>query len=274
MTNTPDNAPANAANGPWTAILLAGNRPGGDPLAQHFGLSSKALVPIGGRAMASHGLATLLAHPRIGKVIVLAQEPERLFHHPDMAPLWDHPKLDIAVSSGGISTSVAAALRGHRERLPALVTTADHVLLDHAMIDWVMDHVGTADVAIGMVTRGTVESEGFDTRRTWLRFRDQAVTGANLFALTGPRALAAVDFWQEMEAHRKKPWRLAMGLGPALLLKVVLRRLTVAQAIAALGHKIGIAAAPVLIPYARAGIDVDKLSDHQLVSTLLERDGQ
>lgn len=255
----------------WNAILLAGDRPGGDPLAQHFGLPSKALVPLAGKVLAAHGLATLTAHPRIGCVFVMAQEPDRLFAHPDLAAFQDHPKVQALVSTGGISTSVAQALRGHPDRLPMLVTTADHVLLDHAMIDWVIDHAAPSDVAVGLVTRRTIEAESFDTRRTWLRFADEDVTGANLFALTGPRALAAVDYWQQMEAHRKKPWRLAWGLGPVLLLKVLLRRLTVAQAIGALGRKIGVAAAPVLIPYARAGVDVDKVADHELVTRLLEQ---
>ncbi|MEO0063396.1 MAG: hypothetical protein RLZZ08_1956, partial [Pseudomonadota bacterium] len=238
----------------WNAILLAGDRPGGDPLAQHFGVASKALVPIGGRAMAAHGLATLLAHPRIAQVTVLAQDPEGLLAHADLSPFRDDPKLHLARSGQGIAGSVAATLRALPDPWPVLVTTADHVLLDRAMLDWMFDHAGGSDVAVGLVSRAVIEAEQFDTRRTWLRFRDADVTGANLFALTTPRAFAALDYWQGMEAHRKSPLRLAWGLGPVLLLAILLRRLSVAAAFAAIGRKLGVSAAPILIPHARAGV--------------------
>ena len=46
---------------PITAILLAGSRPGVDPLAERAGVAAKALVPIGGQPMIDRPLRALLA---------------------------------------------------------------------------------------------------------------------------------------------------------------------------------------------------------------------
>ena len=56
-----------------TALLLAGNRPGGDPLAAAFGVASKALVPLAGAPMLARVARALVDHPRIARVIVLSQ---------------------------------------------------------------------------------------------------------------------------------------------------------------------------------------------------------
>lgn len=255
----------------WTAILLAGDRPGGDPMARQLGQAHKALVDVAGRPMLAHVLATLLAHPRIGDVHVLAQDPQHLLAHPALAHHAADPRVKPAISDAGIAHSLAATLRGAALDWPVLVTTADHVLLDAAMIDWFIDHAGAGDVAVGMVNRQVVQAEGFNTARTWLKFRDVDVTGANLFALKSPAVFAALEYWKRLESHRKQPWRMAWQFGPVLLAQVLLRRLTLDQAVAAVGRKLGIAARAVQIPHARAGVDVDKLADHELVTQLLEQ---
>ncbi|MBT5043832.1 MAG: NTP transferase domain-containing protein, partial [Gemmatimonadales bacterium] len=61
-----------------TAVVLAGQRPTGDPLARHFGKPYKALVEVGGRSMLSRVVETLLSAPSVGSVVVLCQEPDRL----------------------------------------------------------------------------------------------------------------------------------------------------------------------------------------------------
>lgn len=272
MAGTPSDPHGAAAPVRWNAVLLAGDRPGIDPLADHFGVASKALVPIGGRAMAARVLSVLVSHPLLDRVFVLAQQPDRLFSHPDMRALALHPRVVPVVAGRGIASSIMATLNQHTPEWPLLVTTADHVLLNHPMIDAFIDHSGNGDVAVAVVTKDTFASEGMDSARTWMPFRGAEVTGANLFALKTPGALAALDYWQNMEAHRKKPLSMAWRMGPRLMLAMLLKRLTVEQAVAALGRKLGIAAQAVRIPFARAGVDVDKLRDHQLVTQLLAED--
>ncbi len=54
-----------------TALVLAGTRPGGDPLAQAAGVSHKALIPIGGVPMLQRVLVALAAVPAVARIVVV-----------------------------------------------------------------------------------------------------------------------------------------------------------------------------------------------------------
>src|SRR3978361_2027873 len=49
--------------GEWTAILLAGERPGENGFAQSRGVAAKALIPVAGEAMLARVARALLAAP-------------------------------------------------------------------------------------------------------------------------------------------------------------------------------------------------------------------
>jgi hypothetical protein len=60
----------------WTAIVLAGSRPGTDHLPPNMGPIS-ALIPVGGIPMVRRP-GTRCCSPEIDRVRVLAQQPERI----------------------------------------------------------------------------------------------------------------------------------------------------------------------------------------------------
>ena len=62
----------------WTAFLLAGSRPKGDPLAQSMMLGHKALIPVAGEPMVLRPLRALLDSPEVANIIVLTQDPADL----------------------------------------------------------------------------------------------------------------------------------------------------------------------------------------------------
>jgi hypothetical protein len=152
---------------------------------------------------------------------------------------------------------------------PLLVTTADHALL---MPEWITRFIADApavDVAALLARRPVVEAVAPATQRTWLRFADGAWSGCNLFWLRTPNAAAAIGLWRLVEADRKRPWRIVCRLGPGLLLRYLLGRLTLAAAVHHLGHRAGVEAAVVATPFGLAAIDVDKPADLELVQGLL-----
>ena len=105
--------------------------------------------------------------------------------------------------------------------------------------------------------------------RTYLPFSDRHVSGCNLFALMNPDALKVINFWQQADKNRKKPWKLigAFGLSPLLLW--LTGRLTLERAFGIASRKLGARARPVLMPFGRAAVDVDKPEDKELVDRLL-----
>lgn len=247
----------------WTALVLAGSRPGGDPFADAHGVKAKALIPVAGQPMIARPVAALLGSDRITRVRVLAQDGALL------APvLAKDQRLTVAPSGTTIAATLEAILADSATQYPLLVTTADHALLDGAMIDDFCTRAEGADVAIGLVERGPLMARLPQTKRTWIGFRGGAYSGANLFALGSPRAARAVALWRAVEQDRKKGWKLLAALGvPGLLGLLRLRSLD--QVLAAMGHKLGLTIRAVEMANPLAAVDVDKPADLELVEAIL-----
>ena len=252
----------------WTCSVLAGQRPGPDGLAGHFGLEIKALVPVRGVPMISRVVRTLHTSPHIGKIIILSQDIEAL-----------RPAVDAAggamlvESQNSISRSIKAQVEISGFSAPLLVTTADHPLLTVEMIDQFLRQAG-GDVAIAVVERKTMLAQFPDAKRTWLRFSDGAWSGANLFALMSRKSVLALELWAAAEQDRKKAWRLFLHFGWYLALRALTRTIGLRQALERAGKRIGLEAKLVAMSDPVAAIDVDKLSDHVLAEKILtEREG-
>lgn len=252
-----------------TAILLAGSRPVPDPLAVAAGVAVKPLVPVAGEAMINYPARALLAHPAIGRVIVLTQAPELFAGDPATAWLVDHPKLRFEKSGGGIASSLMALLDRTDLPFPLLMTTADHVLLDGGMLDQMVREAAGADIAVAMVEQATLLARYPGSRRTWLKFRDGWWSGANIFWFGSARARPVIALWQEVEQDRKKGWKIVSAFGPLTLLGAVLRISSLRGGIARVGRRFGLTARLVAMEKAEACIDADKPEDVVLIEGIL-----
>jgi GTP:adenosylcobinamide-phosphate guanylyltransferase len=249
----------------WTALLLAGSRPGKDAFAEGYGVDLKALIPISGVPMVARPVEALLQSPEIGRIRVLTQQPERI-----ASALPIDPSLSIEPSDGTIAATLDTILADPATEYPLLVTTADHALLDEAVIADFCLHANGADLAIGVVEQRPLMARLPQTRRTWLRFRGGAYSGANLFALGSAKAAKAVALWKSVEQDRKKGWRMIAALGPAVLIGAVLRLRTLDQTLASVGRRLGLEIRKVELDNPLAAVDVDKPADHELVTAILE----
>lgn len=248
----------------WTAVILAGQRPGTDALAAAFGGTWKALVPFCGEAMVTHVVRTLNASRRFIRIIVLAQEPEML-----RAAVEAGGGAELAASNAGISTSILSQIEAVGDPIwPLFVTTADHPLLTVEMIDTFLRGADGAGLAVGMVERGVMQAAYPENKRTWLKFRDGQWSGANLFALGNPAAKAALTLWSAAEQDRKTAWKLFLHFGPWLALRALTRTIGLGEGLAKVGRKLGFSAQLVPMPQAEAAIDVDKVSDHAQASAI------
>jgi len=246
----------------YTAILLAGSRPGGDPFAAEFGTDLKALIPVAGEPMVLRPVRALLASTSVGRVIVLSQAPERI-----AAVLPEG--VEFRPSASTIAATILALCDDPSIEWPLLVTTADQALLDPATVDEFCGAAASADIAIGVVERAALMKRLPTTRRTWLKFRGGAYTGANLFALRSPEVAPAIELWRSVEQDRKKGWRLLSLFGPTVLLGAGLKLFSLDDALERIGRKLGLSIKAVRLSDPLAGIDVDKAADHALAEAIL-----
>jgi GTP:adenosylcobinamide-phosphate guanylyltransferase len=256
------------AMGEWTAIVLAGNRPGENGFADSHGVSAKALIPVGGEPMMGRVLKTLLASPGIGRIVILAQEPEALLAGP-LAWVETEPRIGTAKAGEGISLSIAQIAGSETAPWPVLVTTADHALLRPEMVEAFIAGSRGVDAAFAVVGRAVVEQAHPETRRTWLKFSDGHYSGANLFALATPPAQEPLKFWARAERDRKKALKILWFFGPMVFLRAFTRTISLDGAVTKVGRNLKIRLRAVRLPFAEAAIDVDKQADLELVERIL-----
>jgi len=247
----------------WSALLLAGSRSKGDPGASLL-TGHKALIDVAGVPMVLRPLRALL-DSGIDRVAVLTQDPDKL-----RPVLPDDPRVSLKLSAGTIAETIAGLIHRGELNYPALVTTADHALLDPAIIAEFTAAAADADLAIGLVEEQRLAARFPGSKRTWIGFKGGRYTGANLFAFGSDKVIAAIDKWRAVEQDRKKGWRVLAALGPALLMGAVLKLRTVQQSAAAVGRRLGLNIRIVELSDPKAAIDVDKPADLDLVTDILE----
>jgi CTP:molybdopterin cytidylyltransferase MocA len=243
-----------------TALVLAGSRPGApDPVAASEGVPHKVLATVDGTTLLER-VVRALRESGAGTIAVSANNP---------AVEAEARRLGATLLPTASGPSESVALAFERFGPPLLVTTGDHPLLRAA---WVEELVaGTpdeVDVSLMLARRDRVEAAAPGTKRTWLGFADGQWSGCNLFLLASPAAERAIGAWKQVEADRKRPWRIARRLGLGTLWSYWRGKLTLAEAVARLAGRLGVTAALVPAADGRAAIDVDKPEDLALARSL------
>lgn len=259
--------PLSSATRGWTAIVMAGERPGGDPLARALKVPMKALINVAGTTLLDHVLHALFQVDRIEHIVVLSQDLETLAEFDPFCSLG-HRKLSLIRSSDSIANSIRTVVGTSDAPWPVLVTTADNALLTPERIERFIGQVGISDLAIGVGKRDIVERNFPETIRTWLKFSDGHYSGANLFAFTSQRSEEALKFWSDIEGDRKKGLKLMASFGPGLLLRALTRSISFPIALKRVSCRLGFDVRPVVLD-AEAPIDVDKIGDLAIVEKVL-----
>lgn len=255
----------------FSALVLAGTRPEGDPLARHVGAITKAAVPVAGTPMLARVIDALSGSSSVGAIIVVGLAPEAL-DDPVLARKISESSAKVVEGGDTAAASALAALGGIEPDQRVLVTTSDHPLLRPEIVDAFLKGTdGTdADAAVGLVPLDRVRQVSPDTRRTVTRLRDGEFCGSNLFAVLTPSGRHAVAFWRNVERHRKHPVRIARMLGTGTLLRFLFGRLTLDGAMRQLSAKSGARVRAVLLSQGEAAIDVDKPEDLVVAEGLLK----
>lgn len=255
---------------PCTVLILAGQRAGGDPVALAAGVERKAFAPVAGIPMLLR-VADAIRQAMPGCLLAIALDrPEEGEARSMLGDLARGGPVMAAPMGASPCGTVAAVLDVPHLTLPLLVTTADHALLTPEMVGHFLSHVPEgADVAAGVATREVISAAYPDTRRTYWRFRDRAVSGCNLFYLGPDGAAKAVAFWRRLEQDRKRPWAMLRHLGWTTVLRFALGRLTLAEALRRMSARIGATVAVVELPFAEAAMDVDRPADLALAEAII-----
>lgn len=239
-------------------LILAGERPGGDPLARAEGVFNKTQIMIAGASMITHVLTAVQQLTPAPRLFVSGASVEN----------------DTTITSiSTAQTPCSSVLKALAQiDFPVLITTADHPLLTLAIIEEFLYKAAIhhEDVCVGMVPLALVQQHYPGNRRTKLKFSNGSFSGANLFLLRNKNAMGLIDFWRQMEANRKSPWRMLHVLGLGSMVRYALGRLSLADVVAIITAHAGCSIAPVMLDDPHAAIDVDTPNDLALVRRIME----
>jgi len=248
---------------PFTAVILAADRSTSDPVARAAGVPCKALAPVGGRPMVFRVLDALEASKQVNRCILCG---------PPAAIVDREPLIQQRMAASGVcwlppqatpSTSALVALQSVPAGTPVLLTTADHALLTPEMIDHFCLEARTvaSDVVAALTSHERIMARYPGMRRTRTRFTEGAFCGCNLFAFLTPESRAAADLWRRVENERKRPLKMIGQLGWGLVVRYLLRLLSLKDALQHISERMGLRVAVVILPFPEAAVDVDSVSD-------------
>lgn len=249
-------------------VVLAADRGPGDPLAVTAGVPGKVLVKIAGKSMLTRVMEAVSGFAGDGRLVVVCRDDPAYAEAANVGR--EFQRVDPA---SGPAASAVAAMDQIDPSEPVLLVTGDHPLLLPAWLEQFVSRASDsgADAVVGLVDHASIAVRFPGNSRTRYRFSDVSVCGTNLFYFAGLRGRKAVEQWRNIEAHRKKPWKIVGRLGWWNLLRYLAGRLSLAAAMDALSRRMGLELAAVMLDAPEAAVDVDSQADLELVTALVER---
>jgi hypothetical protein len=128
------------------------------------------------------------------------------------------------------------------------------------MVDWsVKTALETEDDAYySVVTRELMESRFPGSKRSYIRFKDVEVCGADMNMIRNSVATGRDEFWNKLVAARKNAFKQAALIGYDTLFLLLLRQLTINGVVKKASARLGLKGRAIISPYAEIAMDVDK----------------
>jgi CTP:molybdopterin cytidylyltransferase MocA len=264
---------------PMTAVVLAGDRCKKDALINnHSAAGCKALIDIDGIPMVRRVISALQQSRVVNDIVLAGPESGEVAMDGPLQEMIASQQISWRPPETSPSSSAYHTMHALNPEVPVLLTTADHPLLTHEIVDAFgrQSMADDVDVTVGLAPHALITEAYPGIKKTVLRFSDGDFCGCNLFAFLTPEGRQAANFWRKIEQQRKKPLFLIGLLGWWMVLRYRLGMLSLEEALTKLGKRLGLRVRAVILPYANAAIDVDSAADLMLVKNSLvtsARDG-
>ena len=252
------------------AIVLAGARAGEPSAERHGGLRPTPMTPVAGVPSLVRVLGALRCAETVEGGLLAGPEQRHGQHDGAVADLLAAGDFEWIAPAAGPVQSALKAVR-QLDTWPIVLTTGDHALLTAPTIDNFCTAAAAqdADLTVGLAPHRVVAERFADLKRTRLRFAGGAYCGTNLFYFHNPRAVRAIAFWANVQAYRKRPWRIVRRLGWRTLAAYACGRLSVDGALTALSRLTDCTLGWVSVLDPVAAIDVDSAADLEIAERIL-----
>ena len=243
------------------AIVIAGGIPQpGEPLYEFTQGQSKALLEIAGKPMVQWVLDALSAASTVDGVVIMGLSPE--------AGLSCSKPITFTPNQGEMLANILNGVKEVLKLVPeashALIVSSDIPAITPESVDWVVNTAlkSDHDVYYNVIKREVMEKRFPGSRRSYTRLKDMEVCGGDMNVVRTLTATGKDELWKRIIDSRKSAFKQASLLGFDLLFLLLLRQITIEQAVQKVSRRIGLRGKALVCPYAEVGMDVDK--PHQL----------
>ncbi|MDW7729377.1 MAG: nucleotidyltransferase family protein [Bacillota bacterium] len=247
-----------------SAVVLAGTGKA-EPLTEQEKVSNKAFITINEKPLIAYILEALEGSSLIENVAVVGpekglEEIRRGGHHFELVP-----------EQGTMLDNMAAGFNVVDKDRLCLVVTGDIPLITSEVIDQFIEQCQPQDYDLyyPVLTRDTCLKRFPDTERTYVRLKEGYLTGGNIALINPAWFIGSRSRLEMFISYRKKPLKLLRIFPPLFILKYFMKTLSVTDLEKFLSHLLHFKAKAVYSQSAEIGIDVDKISDLELVRSTL-----
>lgn len=249
----------------FDVVVLAGTGKDTELTAQ-TAVKNKAFIPIAGKPMLGYVLTALRQHDDIGRIAVVGPID-------DLASFKEEYEILAVPEAGSIPENISKGFEALQPRMHFLIVSADiPFLTKEAITDFLTqckpyDH----DFYYPIVHKDDNDRRFPGVERTYVKLKDGVFTGGNLFLVNPGGIAAALPRMERFLALRKSPIKLAGILGVGFILKLLMKKLTIAELEARFSVLFALQGKAVISKYAEIGTDVDKPADLDLAKRTLEK---
>ena len=253
------------------AVVMAAQRVGVvNELAADAGVSHKCLIEMAGKKLVEHVLDCLDQSPDIEKVTISIDQLDVLDGVPAFERMKASGKARAVLAGTDLYSSFVAAVEGEG-LLPALVTTADNVLLSPPMVAHFCAEIEKANArsALAMTEKKVLLDVYPDGQRRFHRFADNEYSNCNLYAIMDRETVDLVSVFQTGGQFAKSLYRVlkAFGLWNAIAYRFAIYSLD--RGMERMSKKFNTSVIAVRMPFPEAPIDVDNFRSKKLAAEIL-----
>jgi len=251
------------------AVVTAGSNPQeDDPLAAFTQGKPKALIPIAGKPMIAHVVDALAGSRYIRHVVIVGLDPTAHVQFP--VPVEHVP--DAGGLLANVEVGLKYALDHHPDIDAMLLSSSDVPTVTTSIVDTFIEEClrTNHELYYSIVKRSVMEARFPESRRSYIHLREGDVAGGDILLIRPSLTISQRELWQNLARARKNALRQTRMFGLWPLFKLVIRRLSLAEAERRASKVLNVRGRAVPFPYAEIGMDVDKPFQLEIARAELE----
>jgi GTP:adenosylcobinamide-phosphate guanylyltransferase len=249
----------------FNALILAGSKEKG-PLEIAENVDNKALIMINGKPMIDYIVDALNNSENIDQIIVVG--PEKELH-----PYIGKKVKKILNPGNSILENMESGLNFFDSNDNLLLLTSDIPLITPEAIDEFLKICIKRKAYIGypLITKENIMKKYPETKRTYVTMKEGIFCGGNIAFFKPEVFFQQKNLIEELFENRKTTWKYIKILGLKFIFKFIFKTLTIEEVERRVTGILGYNSIAVMISHPEVMIDLDKLSDLELIRKYLER---